>query len=207
MLEKISVQKTIAQVFIGAMVLSAALIAQTLTEQYFSIDRINQLTNGQFSTALNADKKSQTVINGQTWNSYEQTLGKEKLSLSLPDIPVFTRLNDTWGTVIALKDKKIEYWLMAPMPAASKVQQETLFPMFIELHSKNPYKMMESSVNVDNKLPALDIKSYNQKTKKIELTRVLITNDNFYVTAIKYPKKLDGKVDANTFLDSVKVVQ
>jgi hypothetical protein len=204
-------KKALALGIAASLMIANVVCATTPVEEYFSTKIMEKLlisekSEGGEQFAIKSNNQSLTTVSGSLWRSYEQTFGDEKVFISLPNIPAFTRINDTWGTTIALKDK-VEYWLMAPVPAMPGVQKEQLFPMFIELHSKSPYKMIKSKVSEDNGLPVLEITSLNKRTNKMERTRVIISGENFYVTEMKYPKKKEGKIDTRVFLESVYVLK
>lgn len=134
-----------------------------------------------------------------------QTFGDETITVTLPNIPVYTRVDDSWAATIAVQNK-VEFWVAAPLPAVSGIEQELLFPLIIEIFSNKPYRMNTYEVSEIDGFPLLKLSSYNKNTGKTEMTHVVITEKNFYVIQIKYPKKLEGKVNAAAFLESFRVI-
>lgn len=191
--------KGLIALFFLAVILADVLTATTPVEQFFSTKKIEELSllsdensteDGKFAikTNLSALPKRED----DKWKAFEQTIGTEKVLMHLPDQPVFTRVNDNWGATIALEGK-IEYWLMAPVPAMSGVKEEHLFPMFMEMYSKKPYKLIESNITEENGLPILEITARNRKTRKIEVVRIIVSDENFYVASMKFPKRREIK--------------
>jgi len=155
--------------------------------------------NGQVVMNGPSEEYQALSIDQDSWKLYEQKVGNHSFLVALPHKnELFARVNDDMTTVVSVNND-VEYWVMAPLADAQNVQAEELFPRYLEQHSQFPYEMLSHEVTVEDNHQVLKMMTKNQKTGKIEESKITVSGSTFYVATMKYPQ---GQEQNNRFLQS-----
>lgn len=155
--------------------------------------------NGQVVMNGPSNEYTALSIDQNSWKLYEQKVGNHSFLVALPHKnELFSRVNDDMTTVVSVNNN-VEYWVMAPVADTNSVQAEELFPRYLEKHSQFPYEMISHEVSVEDNHQVLKMTTVNQKTGKVEESKVTVSGDTFYVATMKYPQ---GQEQNNRFIQS-----
>lgn len=133
---------------------------------------------------------------------FEQSFDSELISIDFPKVPSIKKKD---GMLFAVaKERKIEYAFLAPIPPIA-VYSEDLFLFLLSELNSSPCKVIEYNAYEENSHDVIEIISINNKNKKTQKVKAIVTDENFYLISVEFPlDKGDSSVDH--FLNSFKII-